>query len=78
MQEQAKKQKRYFSHLNWNRRLKIEQMCNDGRKPKEIADALHYQGSQRKVGRKNRPRVPWAAGTIINDPRGNCHNGSRP
>jgi len=42
MQEQAKKQKRYFSHLNWNRRLKIEQMYNDGRKPKEIADALHY------------------------------------
>ena len=35
-------QKRYFTNLTWNQRLKIEQMKNDGKKPREIADALHY------------------------------------
>ena len=63
MQEQAKKQKRYFSHLNWNRRLKIEQMYNDGRKPKEIADALHYHVSsiyrELERGRYEHKNTDW-------------------
>ena len=45
MQKQEQKQKRFFSHLNWNNRLKIEQMYNDGRKPQEIANALHFHVS---------------------------------
>ena len=35
-------QQRFFSHVKWHNRLKIEQMYNDGRKPREIADALHF------------------------------------
>ena len=38
-------QKRYFTHLNWHHRLKIEQMRKDGKKPKEIAAALHFHVS---------------------------------
>lgn len=33
---------RYFSHLKWHNRLKIEQMRNDGKTVREIADALHF------------------------------------
>jgi len=33
---------RYFSHLKWHNRLKIEQMRNDGKSVREIADALHF------------------------------------
>lgn len=36
---------RYFSHLTWHNRLKIEQMRNDGKSIKEIAEALHFDFS---------------------------------
>ena len=35
-------QTRYFSHVKWHNRLKIEQMKNDGKSVREIADALHF------------------------------------
>ena len=35
-------QQRYFSHVKWHNRLKIEQMKNDGKSVREIADALHF------------------------------------
>ena len=33
---------RYFTHFQWHQRLKIEQMKNDGKSVREIADALHF------------------------------------
>ena len=35
-------QQRFFSHVKWHNRLKIEQMKNDGKSVREIADALHF------------------------------------
>lgn len=36
---------RRFSHLKWKDRLKIEKMLNEGKKPKEIAAALHVHST---------------------------------
>lgn len=38
-------QQRYFTHVKWHNRLKIEQMKNDGKSAREIADALHFHVS---------------------------------
>ena len=35
-------QQRFFTHVKWHNRLKIEQMKNDGKSVREIAAALHF------------------------------------